>query len=149
MNFDPKQVNDNQNSRFDIGEFKVGECDFVVKNAVEHVAKKTGNTSLKLAIEVVDKNGLSKFVDCYLKAPYKIKEFFDAVGTPDIFGTGTITPSDCMGKSGEAITKIDKGAEYTSDKTGEKEKWDDKLAIKYFVSKSLSNEADFEDDITF
>lgn len=151
MIFNPDQANEkNGESKFDIGAFQVGNCDFIVKNAIDYTAK-SGNKSIKLTIEAADKIGVTKLMDCYLSqnAAFKIKEFCTTTDMIDKFEAGELKPEDCNGKSGECITHIEKGKPYKG-KDGADCMGIDKIAIKYFVSKQSEPSEDIkEDDIPF
>lgn len=105
--FDPT----NESELFDL--IPEGEYDFSVINAKTHTNTKNGNRSIKITIQVFDKNGMAKNIDCYLTPNYKklFAHFFSCVGLEDACKKGSITPEQCIGKSGICIIGVETPAE--------------------------------------
>jgi hypothetical protein len=111
--------------------FQEGECDFYVKEATPHLSKTSGNKSIKLKLRVKDKNGITETVYCYLtsKMMKLLSHFCRATDLEDSWGKQQLKPSECVGKKGKCIVKMESSEGYP-----------DRFAIDDFISQHTQKE---------
>lgn len=121
MRFQPKSDAELRQER---GLIEPGLCQFEIVSA-EETKSKAGNDMLKLILKVWDKNGREGTIFEYLTADFqwKLKSLCVAIGKASLYESGSITPDDLVGHSGQAEIYIAK------DKTG---KYGDAPKVKHF-----------------
>ncbi len=93
-----------------------GEYDFLVRAAENYRNPNNGNQSIKLTVEVYDKNGKAKSIFCYLSPNFLIllKHFCDAVGLEYAYQAGTLSAEMCLSQSGRCKVIIKQPKEGTN-----------------------------------
>lgn len=116
-----------------------GVADFEVVEAKDEVSKSSGNEMIKLNLKVWDSQGKQGMVFDYLVSTvsWKIKQFFDAIGKPEIYNVGTITSQNLIGASGKATLGIQK------DRTG---KYGDQTKVVEYIKAGTNLDSILPDD---
>lgn len=85
---------------------------FEVIDASEKVSKSTNKPMIELILKIYDNNGFEFIIYDYLvsdqKSSWKIKDFCESIGKPEIYQTGTINVLSLAGNSGRLATKIER-----------------------------------------
>jgi hypothetical protein len=107
--------------------FPRGDYAFEVLEGSDEISQ-AGNEVIKLRLKVSDANGASRFVTDYLleKRAIKLRHAAEACGLLEQYGTGELSGTDFVGKTGKLTLIIDK------DKN---KKFPDKNAVADYVVK--------------
>jgi hypothetical protein len=108
-----------------------GQYPFEVAKAEEMTSKKTGQPMLKLKL-IVHHNGSKAFIDDYLltsnsRMEWKLRGFCATANLLDAYHSGSLSASDCTGRSGWVIIKTD------PEKTVDGKTFEAKNSVKSYV----------------
>lgn len=94
-----------------------GNYDFVVIDATDKISK-AGNDMIEVKLRIYMPNGSERIMFDYLleSLEYKIAHFFQCVDLWKEYESGEVSAHDCVGKSGELKTYIQKGKDGYADK---------------------------------
>lgn len=90
-----------------------GEAQFEVIAAKDKLSKKQ-NEMIELQLKVCDSKGVTGGVFDYLvsNVVWKIKRFFDSIGSPDAYLQGEMDADSLVGASGKCILKTESDPKY-------------------------------------
>ena len=151
MNFKPKTKEEIES----MGLLKAGRYPFQVADAKDKTSK-NGNEMIELNIELYGNEGKSyRIFDYLLEAlPGKLFSFCVATGMEHHYHAGSLTSTDCIGKSGHVEIEIQKGKENPQGGT-----YPDRNSVKKYVTKPVGavpeiykrseTKEEFDNDIPF
>ncbi len=114
---------------------KAGTYEFVVEEAEDKVSK-AGNEMIAIVLKVNDRMSVRDWL--VSTTPWKLKQFLDSVGRPDIYEKEVIDPMLLLELKGKAIFKLD-----------DKYLRVDRYLIPEVIEENEATEEDPEDDIPF
>ena len=120
-----------------------GKAKFFTKDAVDYVAKSSGNESIKLTLSITDIMGQNATTWVYLsnKSIYLFKHYCESVGLIEQFKKCEIEPYMCLNKEGICETKVIKNKEGS--------RYEYKIEIKDFCKPGTEFEEFVDDEIPF
>lgn len=93
-----------------------GEYNYLVKDAVHHRSKSSGNESIKMTLTVYDQHGREHTIYCYLTTNYMflLKHFTDSCGLESAYENGSLSPEMCKNQVGRCKVIIEQPEEGTN-----------------------------------
>lgn len=132
-----------------------GPANFMVMDAEEKKSRNSGNQMIELRLRVWDQNGKEGILYDYLlgeKALWKLRDFLNSIGRPEVYQTGDINCDLILGASGKCKLGIQNDPKF-GDRIRIKS-YDAKEKVSEYIDQEIPAKEEFsesfgEDDILF